>query len=314
MVNFLKKKNYMSIEVNNVSKFYGRQSALDDVSFEVNPGDIVGFLGPNGAGKSTMMKIITGFISANTGIVTVNGYKISDYPTYVKRSIGYLPESNPLYLEMFVAEYLEFVAGMYELSGNKKTRVKDIIQKTGLYPERNKTLAQLSKGFRQRIGIAQALIHEPEVLILDEPTTGLDPNQIVEIRNLISSVGTEKTVMLSTHIMQEVEAICDRVIIINDGRIVANDFADNLQNLAKETKQEIFVEFMETVSKEELEGIDEAITVYPSDTNQWIIENGGDTDIRPKISQFARDKNLTLLAISQKEQRLESIFRELTDV
>jgi len=228
----------MSIKIQNVTKLYGEQRALDNISFEIKTGEIVGFLGPNGAGKSTMMKIITGFIPPSDGEVFVNGLDVVEEPEKVKQIIGYLPEHNPLYLDMYVREYLEFVAGIYKVK-DKKQKVKTIIEQTGLGVEQHKKLGALSKGYRQRVGLAHSLIHDPEVLILDEPTSGLDPNQIVEIRNLISEVGKSKTVMLSTHIMQEVEAICDRVIIINKGKIVADDSAKDITSQSAEKYQTV---------------------------------------------------------------------------
>jgi ABC-2 type transport system ATP-binding protein len=229
----------MSIIVNHITKFYGSQKALDDVSFEAIKGQVVGFLGPNGAGKSTMMKIITCFIPQSSGNVSVCGFDVNEQPLEVRRKVGYLPEHNPLYMEMYVKEYLEFVTGVYKLNGNHKKRVAEMIEVTGLQDEQTKKIGALSKGYRQRVGLAQAMIHDPEVLILDEPTSGLDPNQLVEIRQLIKTIGKEKTVMLSTHIMQEVEAICTRAIIINKGRIVADD---NVQSLKKgsQTLEDVF--------------------------------------------------------------------------
>jgi ABC-2 type transport system ATP-binding protein len=220
----------MSIKIQNLSKIYGQQRAVDDISFEVNKGEIVGFLGPNGAGKSTTMKILTGYIPATSGTAEVNGMDVKTNPKAVKRSIGYLPEHNPLYLDMYVREFLEFVGSMYDLKGNSlKNRVEEVIELVGLSLEKAKKIGQLSKGYRQRVGIAQAFIHDPEVLILDEPTTGLDPNQLIEIRGLIKQIGQNKTVIFSTHIMQEVEAICDRVIIINRGKIVADGNLNELK-------------------------------------------------------------------------------------
>src|SRR5665811_875941 len=233
----------MSIVVQGVTKLYGEQKALDNISFEVKTGEIVGFLGPNGAGKSTMMKIITGFIPASSGKVTVNGLAVEADNLEVKKQIGYLPENNPLYPEMYISEYLGFVASIYNTGLSKKMLIDNIIELTGLSPEQNKKIGSLSKGYRQRVGLAQALIHNPAVLILDEATTGLDPNQIVEIRNLIKEAGKKKTVMLSTHIMQEVEAICDRVIIIDKGVIVADEEKSKIYSVIKRQKQIIQVEF-----------------------------------------------------------------------
>ena len=241
----------MSITVQGVTKYYGEQKALDNVSFQVKTGGIVGFLGPNGAGKSTMMKIITGFIPASSGSVLVNGSEVGPDNLDIRNKIGYLPENNPLYTEMYVREYLGFVASFYKPS-DLKQQVNDIITLTGLTAEQKKKIGSLSRGYRQRVGLAQALIHNPEVLILDEPTTGLDPNQIVEIRNLIKEAGKEKTVMLSTHIMQEVEAICDRVIIIDNGVIIADEEKSNIYSKIKNTGQTVNVEFDKSVDKSEL--------------------------------------------------------------
>ena len=223
---------FVSIIVQNITKIYGTQRALDNVSFKITSGEVVGFLGPNGAGKSTMMKILTGYLPPTYGSASVSGFDVSEEPIKVKQQIGYLPEHNPLYLEMYVVEYLNFVCGLYKLK-NKKDRVKEVIEMVGLTPEKGKKISQLSKGYRQRIGLAQAIIHDPRVLILDEPTSGLDPNQLEEIRLLIKNLGSEKTVMLSTHIMQEVEAICDRVIIINQGELVADNSVENLLEIHK---------------------------------------------------------------------------------
>lgn len=230
----------MSIIVSNVTKTYGHQKALDDVSFTIPAGEIVGFIGPNGAGKSTMMKIITGFFSADSGSVSVCGINAGPGATEMKRLVGYLPENNPLYTDMYVREYLEYVADIYRMGNRRREAVNSVIERTGLTPEQGKKIGALSKGYRQRVGLAQALIHDPQVLILDEATTGLDPNQIVEIRNLISEAGREKTVMLSTHIMQEVEAICSRVIIIDHGRIVADGPIDEISSLAGARLEETF--------------------------------------------------------------------------
>jgi len=237
----------MSIKVKNITKLYGKQKALDNVSFEIESGEIVGFLGPNGAGKSTMMKIITGFIPANKGEVFVNDLNADENSLEIRKHVGYLPEHNPLYLDMYVKEYLAFVASLHLPKKEIKSRVAEIIDKTGLQIEQNKKIGALSKGYRQRVGLAQALIHDPDVLILDEPTTGLDPNQIIEIRNLIAETGKEKTVMLSTHIMQEVEAICDRIIIIDKGKIVADDQTQNIKQDKADAKITIIVEFNKEV-------------------------------------------------------------------
>jgi len=302
----------MSVEVQHITKQYGRQKALDDVSFKLKPGDIMGFLGPNGAGKSTMMKIITGFIPPDAGQVWVKDHNIAGQPTAAKRHIGYLPENNPLYDEMYVREYLKFVAGMYPFQQSRRQRINEIIEKTGLTAELGKKLAALSKGFRQRVGIAQALLHNPDVLILDEPTTGLDPNQIIEIRNLIREVGQEKTVMLSTHIMQEVEAICDNVLIINRGKIVANERANNLQHIARTAGQIIRVEFQQPVTAEQLRHIDPHMNPIKQSDREWLLENKQQHDLRPRIFEFAVQQGLTLLTMTMEKKQMEHIFHELT--
>ena len=301
----------MSVTVENIEKFYGAQKALDQVSFSINAGEIVGFIGPNGAGKSTMMKIITGSLSPTSGIVSVCDMNVEEYPVEVKQKIGYLPENNPLYLTMYVREYLEFMAGLHKVK-NVRKRIDEIIGITGITPERHKKIGALSKGYRQRVGLAQALIHDPAVLILDEPTTGLDPNQIVEIRNLISEVGRQKTVMLSTHIMQEVEAICHRVIIINKGVIIANDQAANITSHSRDKAQTVFAEFNGPVQEKQLlaiKGVSRAILVKD---NAWLIETDSDEDIRTDIFNFAVSARLAVLSMQKKEKRLEEVFRELT--
>lgn len=300
----------MSIQVNNISKIYGTQKALDNVSFEVNEGEITGFLGPNGAGKSTMMKIITCYIPPTEGNVKVCGFDINENSIEVRKNVGYLPEHNPLYLDMFVKEYLEFIGRLHHLK-NLKNRVKEMIELTGLQIEQNKKIGALSKGYRQRIGIAQALIHDPKVLILDEPTTGLDPNQLAEIRNLIKKIGKQKTVMLSTHIMQEVEAICDKVIIINKGKIVANAPASQINKLTG-NRVLLIVEFDKTVNKSQLMKINGIGNAENSNGNTWIIESVADKDIRNDVFKFAVDNQLTVLTLQKNEQKLEEVFKELT--
>jgi ABC-2 type transport system ATP-binding protein len=303
----------MSIVVQGVTKLYGEQKALDNVSFEVNTGEIVGFLGPNGAGKSTMMKIITGFIPASSGKVLVNDLEVGTENPEVRRQTGYLPENNPLYPEMYVREYLGFVASIYNTGVSKKKLINNIIDLTGLAPEQKKKIGSLSKGYRQRVGLAQALIHNPGVLILDEPTTGLDPNQIVEIRNLIKLTGKEKTVMLSTHIMQEVEAICDRVIIIDKGKIVANEEKSRIYSVMRRPKQVIHVEFDKDIMESELAEIANVSSVKQLKKNLWLIEAEGDEDIRPSLFNFAVKKNLTVLSLQKQESNLEEVFRHLTN-
>lgn len=302
----------MSIIIRNVTKYYGQQKALDDISFEIKTGEIVGFLGPNGAGKSTMMKIITGFIPASSGSVTVNGYDIGNGSGEVKKMIGYLPENNPLYPEMYVREYLGFVASMYKSVTPRKKEIDTIIETTGLSPEQNKKISSLSKGYRQRVGLAQALIHNPQVLILDEATTGLDPNQIIEIRNLIRDAGKEKTVMLSTHIMQEVEAICDRVIIIDKGVIVADELKDNIYSKLITDRQVVEVEFDRDTDEKLLSRIPDVDKVKKIKSNTWIVETCVQHDIRPVLFEFAVRNNLTVLSLQKKESNLEEIFRVLT--
>jgi ABC-2 type transport system ATP-binding protein len=303
----------MSIVVQGVTKLYGEQKALDNVSFQVKTGEIVGFLGPNGAGKSTMMKIITGFIPSSSGQVHVNGLDVESDNLEVKKQIGYLPENNPLYPEMYVREYLGFVASIYNTTTPKKKQIDYIIEVTGLIPEQKKKIGSLSKGYRQRVGLAQALIHNPGVLILDEATTGLDPNQIVEIRNLIKEAGKEKTVMLSTHIMQEVEAICDRVIIIDKGIIVANEEKSKIYSIIKRPKQIIRIEFDKATKEESLAGIAYVSTVKQIKNNIWIIEAEGEEDIRPALFNYAVKNNLTVLSLQKKESNLEEVFRHLTN-
>ena len=302
----------MSIVVQGVTKLYGEQKALDNVSFQVKTGEIVGFLGPNGAGKSTMMKIITGFIPASSGQVLVNGLEVGTDNPEVKKQIGYLPENNPLYPEMYVREYLGFVASIYNTGTPKKKLIDNIIEVTGLVPEQKKKIGSLSKGYRQRVGLAQALIHNPGVLILDEATTGLDPNQIVEIRKLIKEAGKEKTVMLSTHIMQEVEAICDRVIIIDNGVIVANEEKSNIYSIIRRPKQIIKVEFDKDIKGSSLAAIANVTTVKQIKNNLWLLEADGDEDIRPALFSFAVNNNLTVLSLQKQESNLEDVFRHLT--
>lgn len=299
----------MSIEVSNVFKYYGEQAALNDVSFKINSGEIVGFLGPNGAGKSTMMKIITCFIPKSSGEVKVCGLDVEDESIEVKKKVGYLPEHNPLYLDMYVKEYLSFVAGIYKIK-NKKERVAEMIQLVGLEKEQSKKIGALSKGYRQRVGLAQAIIHDPEVLILDEPTSGLDPNQLEDIRRLIINIGKTKTVMLSTHIMQEVEAICDRVIIIKDGQIVADNTPEKMQHADDEKKQIIFVEFSDATSRNQLKAIEGVASVKNVEDNKWLFESKG--DIRANIAKWAQKNNLLTLTMRLEEKSMEEVFKELT--
>jgi ABC-2 type transport system ATP-binding protein len=303
----------MSIKVENVSKKYGKQLALNNISFEINTGEIVGFIGPNGAGKSTMMKIITGYIPQTEGIVSVNDINTIEDPIEAKRQIGYLPEHNPLYLNMYIKEYLEFVAGLYKLGKSTDSRVKEMIALTGLEPEKHKRIGALSKGYRQRVGIAQALIHDPKVLILDEPTSGLDPNQISEIRDLIKETGKDKTIMLSTHIMQEVEAICQRIIIINKGNIVMDGQANEIQKDVFQT-QTIVVEFNKAIDQKLIEAIPDVQSVAFINPTNCLIESSANTDLREQIFSFAVANNIMVLSMQKKEKRLEEVFRELTKI
>ncbi len=296
----------MSIKVENISKLYGEQRALDTISFSVEKGEIVGFLGPNGAGKSTLMKILTSYISASEGHAIVNGHDVVTQKQAVQKSVGYLPEHNPLYLEMFVREYLQFNAGIYKIP---KSRIEEVITLTGLTPEAHKKIEQLSKGYRQRVGLATALLHNPEVLILDEPTTGLDPNQLIDIRHLIKNVGQDKTVFLSTHIMQEVEAICDRVIIISKGKIVADK---KLKDLRDDKEQIVVVEFDYRVEDVFLLKLPNA--KFVKNTSGFIYEITFSTseDMRSHVFDFAHDNKLKILQLNQKNASLESLFQELT--
>lgn len=297
----------MSIEVVNISKSYGTQKALDAVSFSVKKGEIVGFLGPNGAGKSTLMKILTTYINADEGSATVNGFDVNSNQKAVQLSVGYLPEHNPLYLDLYVREYLAFNADVYKVA---KSRINDVIELTGLSSESHKKIGQLSKGYRQRVGLANALLHNPDVLILDEPTTGLDPNQLVEIRNVIKNVGKDKTVFLSTHIMQEVEAICDRVIIINNGKIVTDKKLDKLISADKE--QVIEVEFDYKIEEEAIARMPHLKSYKNTHDMVWELTFLSDKDMRPTVFDFAHDNGLKTLQLNQKNKNLETIFREIT--
>jgi ABC-2 type transport system ATP-binding protein len=299
----------MSIWVKNITKIYGAQKALNSVSFEVGSNEIVGFLGPNGAGKSTMMKILTCYIPQTEGEAKVCGFDVALQSLEVRQHIGYLPEHNPLYLDMYVKEFLEFVGGIHKIK-NLKGRVAEMLEVTGLELEQHKKIGALSKGYRQRVGIAQAMIHDPKVLILDEPTAGLDPNQLEEIRGLIKSLGKQKTVMLSTHIMQEVEAICDKVIIINKGEIVANDDTSKLRMHA--TKQIITVEFDKPVDALLLKTINGIDQVKFLNGENWQLVSLSDKDVRKEIFNFAVAHNLGVLTLHKEEQKMEDVFKELT--
>lgn len=316
----------MSITVHQISKNYGSQQALQGVSLDIRPGEIVGLLGPNGAGKSTLMKILTCFIPPTSGSASVCGVDVMENPIVVRSKTGYLPENNPLYLDMYVREFLTFMAGMRQLRNKVASRVDAMIELTGLGPEQHKKLGALSKGYRQRAGLAQALIHDPEVLILDEPTSGLDPNQLLEIRGLIREIGKKKTVMLSTHIMQEAEAICNRAIIIHQGRIVADNTTHNLQHMAA-GKALVRVEFEKEVTADLLKTIPGVIettpVVLPASPGQitsppprvsatWLLSPTPGHDIRAAVFQFAVENNLTVLSLIREEQKLEEVFQELT--
>jgi ABC-2 type transport system ATP-binding protein len=300
----------MSIKVDKVTKLYGSQKALDEVSFQVERGQITGLLGPNGAGKTTLMRIITCLIPPTEGQVFVNNINTMEDPVAVRKILGYLPENNPLYPDMYIREYLEFVAALYKVSSPKK-RIEEIIALTGLEPEISKTIGKLSKGFRQRVGLAQALIHDPEVLILDEPTSGLDPNQILEIREVIKRASVNKTIIFSTHIMQEVEALCQRVVIIHKGKIVADDLTAHLSHWVS-SSETIFVGFDQKVDIQLIRRINGIITVKAKDNNVYEIKAKPDMDIRPALFKFAVDHRLTVLSLQQSEKSLEEIFHEIT--
>lgn len=301
----------MSIEIRSITKVFGDQKALDDVTFTISPGEIVGLLGPNGAGKSTLMKIITCFIPPTHGSAMVNGFDVLEQSLEVKKQIGYLPENNPLYTDMYVAEYLEFITGIHRLAGNRRSRIAHIIELTGLTDEQHKKIGALSKGYRQRVGLAQALIHDPDVLVLDEPTSGLDPNQLVEIRNLIKEIGKTRTVMLSTHIMQEVEAICNRAIIMDRGKIVADDATSVL--LGKTSRIKILsVELDKNIDIDLFGSLPDLLKAEKQKNGNYLLHFTTDEDIRALVFKFAVSNNLTVLSMSLKEQKLENIFQQLT--
>ena len=299
----------MSITVKNITKAYGSQKALNNVSFDITSGEIVGFLGPNGAGKSTMMKILTTFIPTTEGVAIVNGFEVTTAAKHVQKSVGYLPEHNPLYTDMYVKEYLQFNAAIYGIS---KKEVEKVINQTGLTPEAGKKIKQLSKGYRQRVGLANALLHDPQILILDEPTTGLDPNQLIEIRSLIKGLGGKggKTILLSTHIMQEVEAICDRVIIINKGEIVLDK---TLESLAKSKQQIIEVEFDYRIEEVAIQKLQYVSKVENPGGFVYHIYCDTENDMRGNIFDFAHDNGLKILQLHQKNTTLENLFIELTN-
>lgn len=300
----------MSIKVHKITKFYGKQKALNDVSFEISKGEIVGLLGPNGSGKSTLMKIITSFIQPNSGNVEVCGIDVQQNSILTRKKIGYLPELNPLYTEMYVCEYLEFIASIQLAKNKRKNRIIELIDLTGLNNEQSKKISELSKGFRQRVGLAQALMNDPEVLILDEPTTGLDPNQLQDIRSLIKTIGKNKTVILSTHIMQEVEAICKRAIILKNGKIVTDKKTIDLK-YASGNFYAIVVEFDAKVKKSDLLKI-KHVTKVIFTKNKWILESTSENDIRPIIFQFAVDHGISVISMNKLEKSIENVFQELT--
>ena len=302
----------MSVEIQHITKFFGEQKALDNVSFKIGTGEVVGLLGPNGAGKSTLIKIITGYLSPSSGNVIINGINTQKDPIGIRQKIGYLPENNPLYSEMYIKEFLEFIGRIYKMKALLNNRIDEIIRLTGLTPEQNKKINTLSKGYRQRVGLAQALIHNPEVLILDEPTSGLDPNQIRDIRDLISAAGQEKTVILSTHIMQEVEAICDRIIIIDKGQLVVDEPVANIKSHSLSENQTVLLEFDANPAKVDLQKIPGVAKVLQVKENKWLLQSLPKEDIRPNVFKFAVDQKLTVLSLTEQEKSLEKIFQELT--
>jgi ABC-2 type transport system ATP-binding protein len=299
----------MSIEVKNLLKVYGEQKAVNNISFKVEKAEIVGFLGPNGAGKSTTMKIITGYLKQESGDAIVCGLNVADNPLATKKKIGYLPESNALYHDMYVKEYLGFIAEVHAISGKHAT-ISRIIDMVGLAPESKKKIGQLSKGYRQRVGLAAALIHDPEVLILDEPTSGLDPNQIIEIREVIKKLGQNKTVLFSSHILQEVEAICDRLVIINKGEIVADDKLSNLRR--RSSSNMIKVNFKESIERSLLEFLSAAKSVKQDEANSWLLETDNPEQLRKQIFELALQHNLNIVSLQSESQSLEEVFRSLT--
>ncbi|MBK0403808.1 gliding motility-associated ABC transporter ATP-binding subunit GldA [Adhaeribacter sp. BT258] len=302
----------MSVEVKNLTKIYGTQRAVDDISFSVKSGEIVGFLGPNGAGKSTTMKIATCYVPPTSGLVKVSGFDVEENPVEVRRHVGYLPEHNPLYLDMYVKEYLEFIGSLHNLSGSAlQKRVKEMVDLVGLQREQGKKIGALSKGYRQRVGLAQALVHNPDVLILDEPTTGLDPNQIQEIRNVIKNIGREKTVIFSTHIMQEVAAICDRVVIINRGKLVADSSVADLESNTKGQRVTI-AEFENPADERLLQALPQVKEVKRLEGNSYRIVSAKTDDPRSAVSKLAAEQNWILLGLRQEENSLEKVFQQLT--
>jgi ABC-2 type transport system ATP-binding protein len=302
----------MSIQVSELSKTYGEQKAVDNISFSLNKGEIVGFLGPNGAGKSTTMKMITGYLPPSSGQALVSGFDVSKAPLEVRKRVGYLPEANPLYFDMYVKEFLSFIANVHQLGKTAAARIATVIALTGLEPESKKKIGALSKGYKQRVGLAQALLHDPEVLILDEPTSGLDPNQLADIRQVIKNLGSNKTVILSTHIMQEVEAMCSRVIIINKGQLIADDTLQNLQQ-RQAGNGYIQVTFGEPIEAAALEQLPEVTRVTGSEGNSWQLFTGNVEAVRKNLLQFALINNRNILSLQSNSQSLEAIFRQLTN-
>jgi ABC-2 type transport system ATP-binding protein len=300
----------MSIEVKNLSKIYGQQKAVDQISFKVNKGEIVGFLGPNGAGKSTTMKMITGYLQPDGGTALVEGIVVTDQPLETKKKIGYLPEANALYYEMYVREYLDFIAEVHGIK-NRKSKIENVISLTGLTIESKKKIGQLSKGYKQRVGLAAALIHDPEVLILDEPTSGLDPNQIIEIREVIREQGKNKTVLFSSHILQEVEAICDRVIIINNGKIVADDTLQNLQQ-KNQNKHSVRVQFQKEVDMLLLTTIKGVEDVEKLQSSTYKLHTQNPEAVRKQVVELSLEHNLNIVSLQSESQSLEEVFRSLT--
>jgi ABC-2 type transport system ATP-binding protein len=299
----------MSIEVKELTKIYGEQKAIDQISFRVGKGEIVGFLGPNGAGKSTTMKVITGFLKQDAGSAEVCGINVSLHPLETKRKIGYLPEANPLYPDMYVSEYLDFIASLHQIS-EKRKRINEVIQTVGLSPEKKKKIGQLSKGYKQRVGLAAALVHEPEVLVLDEPTSGLDPNQIVEIREVIRKLGSNKTILFSSHILQEVEAMCDRAIIINKGKVVA----DNQLGILKQDQKSsvVRIRFSEPVPAESLRKLQGVNSARQTGENQWELESSEPIGVKKQLLELALQNNLNIVSLQSESQSLEEVFRDLT--
>ncbi len=302
----------MSIKVSSLSKIYDTQKAVDNISFELKKGEIVGFLGPNGAGKSTTMKIITSYLPPTTGTASVCGFDVQEQPMEVRRKVGYLPESNPLYYDMYVREYLEFTAGIHKLGKDSKKRIEEMVEMTGLTKEAHKRIGALSKGYKQRVGLAQAMLHNPEVLILDEPTTGLDPNQIIEIRELIKAIGKEKTVLLSTHIMQEVQAMCSRVIIINNGKIVADDAIAKLQEATQSASDALIVTFDKEISAAVLKALPNATSVEAAGNNTWKLLSNNADELRRELMQMSLNNNISITSMQSQVYSLEDVFRALT--